>query len=72
MTSVRHRLDQTLEMPEAIGTSFPAQHLLHLPFFGNELQSLGMDLDAAAFESKDENAQKTLERGRGLTHLRRA
>ena len=34
MTSVRHRLDQTLEMPEAIGTSFPAQHLLHLLFFG--------------------------------------
>jgi hypothetical protein len=33
MTSVRHRLDQTLEMPEAIGTSFPAQHLLHLLFF---------------------------------------
>jgi len=38
----------------------------------NELQSLEMDLDAAVFESKDENARKTLERRRGLTYLRRA
>ena len=28
----------------------------------NELQSLEMDLDAAAFESKDENSTKLLER----------
>jgi hypothetical protein len=30
----------------------------------NELQSLEMDLDAAAFESKDENARKLFDRWR--------
>jgi hypothetical protein len=37
----------------------------------NELQSLEMDLDAAAFESKDENSQKLL-KGVEELHLRRA
>jgi hypothetical protein len=38
----------------------------------NELQSLEMDLDAAAFESKDESSQKLLKGIEEITYLRRA